>query len=480
MDLLGDIGNADQLTSGKVRMSVCFAIFKNLFFLAFPCLFHERIELLLISRKPLLHAARAENTVLQQRVQELTARVKVLQIENESLKAEIEIYRNETPIPSFSQLALGKQANIRVSSNPTIDAAFVKAGEGIYPNHPEIVLNNVHGPSNPLCCSLNADNTILATGGADGVLSLMHWGSVYTSSAEETVRAAARYSLGTPVVCVAFSTISKNIVAAACMDGKVYLVDSKAAAVSLNGSSNQTLVVAPKTHGKYVKRMAWSCHEPILATASANGSVHIYRITPPTAFEPAISIQFVTSLHWNDPVETCLFLPNYKFICHVRGTPFLQYFNESTFELEKQVNLNADGSGTHDLHVSFTIMDLQLSPNQQYLAAATDANRNMVLDLDGAIVRNLYGHAADGYSTPKIVWANDSYVMGNTQDQAAVCVWDVASSQLVERLTLPHTQPIRAICSSGLNFVVTTSFDKQTCFWTCQSGTNKDDTCMET
>lgn len=407
-------------------------------------------------------------------MKELTGRVKVLQIENESLKAEIEIYRHESPLPSFSQLALGKQINNCDSSVST--AHFVKAGEGIYPNQPEVVLNHIHGPSNPLCCSLNADSTILATGGADGYLSLIQWGFVYTSSAEETVQAATRYSLGTPVICTAFSMVAKSMVAAACMDGKVYLVNSKASAEPQNDTN---IVVTPKTHSKYVKSMAWSCHESILATASANGSVHIYRINPPTAFEPNISVQFVTSLHWNEPVETCLFLPNKKFICHVRGTPFLQYFNESTFELENQVNLNADSSGKHDHHVSFTIMDLQLSPNQKYLAAATDAHRNMVLDLDGVIVRNLYGHTADGFSTPKIVWGNDNYIMSNTQDQAAICVWDVASSQLVERLTLPHTQPIRSLCSSGSNFVVTTSFDKRTCFWTMQGETN-DDSSMET
>jgi WD40 repeat protein len=431
MDLLGDIGHADQLT-----------------------------------------ATRAENAVLQQRVKELTARVKVLQIENESLKAEIEMYRKETALPNFSQLALGQQTSINNNQTAQSQMAFVKAGDGTYPSIPEIVLSNLHGPSNPLCCSLNADQTILSTGGADGVLSLVRWGSVYTSSAEETVRSAARYSLGTPVVCAAFSMVAKSIVAAACMDGNVYLVDSKSAAAGLQ--SNDNVVRLPHPHRKYVKSLAWSCHEPTLATASANGSIHIYKITPPTAFEPSMKVSFITSLHWNDPVETCLFLPNHKFTCHVRGTPFLQYFNENTFEPEKQVNLNADSSENHDYHVSFTIMDLQLSPNKQYLAAATDAHRNMILDLDGVIIRNLYGHTADGFSTPKIVWANDSYVVSNTQDQAALCVWDVASSQLVARLTLPHTQPIRAICSSGQNFIVTTSFDKQTCFWTSQHGTSGD------
>lgn len=417
-------------------------------------------------------AARAENTVLQQRVKELTAQVKVLQLENESLKAEIEIYRQEAALPSFSQLALGS------STNTAPNSVFIKAGDGVYPNHAEIVLNNLHGVSNPLCCSLNADETILATGGADGSLSLTRWGSVYSSSAEETVQAATRYSLGTPVVCTAFSFVVKNMVAAACMDGKVYLVNSKNATTS-HHNDNQTLVVAPKAHSKYVKSIAWSCHEPVLATASADGSIHIYRITAPTAFAPEINVQFVTSLHLNDPVETCIFLPNQKFICHVRGTPFLQYFHASTFELEQQVNLNVDSAG-YDHHVSFTIMDLQLSPNQQYLAAATDANRNMVLDLNGAIVRNLYGHMADGYSTPKIVWGNDSYVMSNTQDEGALCVWDVASSQLVERLKLPHTQPIRAICSNGRNLVVSTSFDKHTCLWTCNKNETSNDTCMET
>ena len=38
------------------------------------------------------HTARTENAVLQKKVKELTAELKLLRVENQSLKAEVEIY----------------------------------------------------------------------------------------------------------------------------------------------------------------------------------------------------------------------------------------------------------------------------------------------------------------------------------------------------------------------------------------------------
>ena len=120
-----------------------------------------------------------------------------------------------------------------------------------------------------------------------------------------------------------------------------------------------------------------------------------------------------------------------------------------------------------DQHVSFAVMDMAVSPNGKYLACATDASRNLILEIDtGLHVRNLYGHENDAYSNPKIAWScNNQYILGNTQQEGAICVWDIASTQMVQKI-VEHGQTIRDLYSSSTtDTLVTTSFDKQTKLW---------------
>jgi WD40 repeat protein len=135
---------------------------------------------------------------------------------------------------------------------------------------------------------------------------------------------------------------------------------------------------------------------------------------------------------------------------------------------QTKVNLNSGSVGTaaFDEHVSFAVMDMK--PWQdKYLALATDASRNIILDVaTGKQVRSLYGHSNDVYSHPKLAWSsNGHYIMGNTQEDGSVCVWDIASSSIVQRLK-GHGTPIRDIYSSPTSdTMVTTGFDKTTRFW---------------
>jgi WD40 repeat protein len=117
-------------------------------------------------------------------------------------------------------------------------------------------------------------------------------------------------------------------------------------------------------------------------------------------------------------------------------------------------------------HVSFAVMHLK-PWHDKFLAAATDNSRNIIIDVTaGKIVRNLYGHVNDGYSQPKVAWSTSGhYLYGNTQEDGSICVWDIASSTIVERLK-GHTSPVRDIFSSPTSdTVVSSAFDKATRFW---------------
>eukprot|EP00957_Ditylum_brightwellii_P136765 10428532-Ditylum_brightwellii.AAC.1 len=92
MDLLGDLGAVDQLTS-----------------------------------KP------AENKLLKQKVKDLTEEVQKLRVENQSLLAEVEMYRadaiNDINFTSFSKTtATGDGASGKEDS----EEMFISSGDGIY------------------------------------------------------------------------------------------------------------------------------------------------------------------------------------------------------------------------------------------------------------------------------------------------------------------------------------------------------------
>ena len=380
--------------------------------------------------------ARAENAVLKQKVDELSQRVKELVVENESLKAEVEMYRAEAALPTFSKLALGQseESPMHVDQQPL---AFVKAGNGVYPKQVLEDMTLLHDSSNPLACTLSEDLTLVATGGANRTVSLVAWGN-------PSIR--CQVSLDAPVIAVGFGP--KGWLAAGCMDGRIALLRYEHS--SSNGLQASLVDQQPEGHRKFVKSVVWK--DNLLASSSADGSMHVYRVDD--------SLTKVTSMHFDGAVEATCFTQTHL-VCYARGSPFLRFFElENDFE-PTQINLNGSGAGFNE-HVSFCVMDLKV--HGEYLAAATDTSRNIVLDHTGKIVRNLYGHQNDGFSQPKLCWSsNGAYVLGNTQDDSMVCVWDVASGELVERLD-GHGAPIRDIFSCG-DLMVTTAFDKAVKVW---------------
>lgn len=114
-------------------------------------------------------------------------------------------------------------------------------------------------------------------------------------------------------------------------------------------------------------------------------------------------------------------------------------------------------------------MHLALSPNGKYICAATDSSRNIIMQVQtNNIVRNLYGHKNDVYSQPRIAWSsNGQYILGNTQEDNSICVWDIASSKMVRKLE-GHGGQIRDIFSSKVvDTVATVSYDKSVKVWLC-------------
>jgi len=449
MDLMGEIGLVDQLTSYREENKVLNRMIKE----------------------------------LQSHVKELTVDNHALRIENAGLQAEVEEYRREAALPSFSRLSVAEESKISCPRPIALeDDHFVKSGNGVFPTEAAATLKELHGQANPLCCSLHPDDSLLVTGGADAQLALCRWGTALApgeNAASQTVEKSARIKCPAPIISVSFSTMQKGkalpLVAAGCMDGSVNLIKYSATELQ-NLDCSQ-----PIRHAKYVKCLAWSPTRPILATASADGTVQITQIVmdselgsmsmdmddeTKTADPQKVGLETLSTLHLPGPVEAMTFLPDGStLVCHARGTSYLSYFDLNDDCKHTKHSVNGDITGGYDEHVSFTVM--ALVPHGKYLAAATDSSRNIIFEAHSSRqIRNLYGHQNDAYSQPKIAWSSSGqYLLGNTQVDGSVCVWDIASTKLIRQLN-DHQGTVRDLFSSPhSDTLVTVSYDKSAKVW---------------
>lgn len=325
---------------------------------------------------------------MNEKVKELTERVKVLTVENAALLAEVEMYRKEAALPNFSKLALGQSSdnNMDTDDNVVVSDDFVRSGNGVFPSEAAVTLQNLHGSANPLCCSLNDNDTIVASGGADSNLVLCQWGAALAPSpdaAAKVVQSAVRIPFSAPVICVGFAG-TENLVAGGCMDGSVKVFAFSAVGQGLEMTPVDGIAMK---HTKYVKDMAWSPTEPILATASADGNIIISKASQE-------SMETITTLHLPGTVEClCFSRDGTTLFCYARDTPYMSCFNLFKDFEQTKVNLNGgSANGGFEDHVSFAVMDMAVSPDGKYIALATDVSRNIIMEIaTGKQVRNLYG-----------------------------------------------------------------------------------------
>ena len=84
----------------------------------------------------------------------------------------------------------------------------------------------------------------------------------------------------------------------------------------------------------------------------------------------------------------------------------------------------------------------------------------------GAVLRNFYGHTADGMSTPRAVWhPRRQFVLGNSQKDCDAHVWCVASERTRTRLQ-GHRRAVRDLAHHpAANLLFSVSYDKTLRVW---------------
>jgi WD40 repeat protein len=468
-----------------------------------------------------LIATRTENKLLKAKVESLSKQVQDLALQVAVLQAEVEIYRDEARNSGTSREGSSSSRapdNGIASGSTEGQPPFVfqlPSSRDSYCSTPNQVFPDLHGNANPTCVACPSDpsgSTILVTGGADSTICFTR--IVGTEDDPTTASTPTLVHLSAPVVCmgvIEHSAPFDIIVAAGTMDGHVHcaVYSNRAPGLDIPRTFDSSVTVEDsvlKKHGKYVSAVSWSrrCYFQstnathkfgcFLGTASSDGSVHVYFVpeSDSCTIGSKLQIQHFESLYFDDAI-TCLCFTNYTgsgmdndivLYAYVRNTPHLKVIRIPTKEgstscIISTLHLNAT---LLDDHVSFAVLNLKISVDEKYVAAACDNSCHLILDNRfssnpkplATIVRKLFGHTADCYSRPVVAWSTDGqYIYCNTQNESKLCIYSIASGELLEEQgsdgpgrQLGHVRPIKDLCSHPTKkLLVTTSFDRNTILW---------------
>ncbi|KAL4138262.1 hypothetical protein PRIC2_001769 [Phytophthora ramorum] len=336
-----------------------------------------------------------------------------------------------------------------------------------------VALDDVHSFGNLLSVSAHATRPgIVLSGGADKCVCIHDW---------TTATKLCAASTSAPVLAVAFNPREQyaDYFVAAGMDAKHALYR-----LVQDGEDWRVETVAEfhdhNRHGAF--KLAWSASGLLFATGSSDKSLNIYQCTGLEGTEGGEQCVKIQSFYFNGTVEALVFAPASEsdageesttggshelLVVAVRDDCYVHYVDCFTFEKER-VNMNPDGIE----HVSYTIMDLSLSPSAKYLLAATDSNRNFIFSIkQNVALRNFYGHKAGPYSQPRAAWhPSEKYVISNNEESGSIFVWSVASERIVETFDAHEALVRDLVClatvsSTGSPLLVTVSYDKRMKIW---------------
>jgi COMPASS component SWD3 len=151
----------------------------------------------------------------------------------------------------------------------------------------------------------------------------------------------------------------------------------------------------------------------------------------------------------------------------VREDNYLHYIclnKESGFPY-KTFNMNENG----DDWVSFTAMELSVSPSGNHILCYTDSTSGRIIVFkshSSEQVVNLYGTQIDSFSQPRACWHSNGHFVFATSDDHKIYVFDVVTGRVMSKLT-GHEGVVRDLSfNSGKNILVSCGFDKTVRMWT--------------
>ena len=305
------------------------------------------------------------------------------------------------------------------------------------------VYANIHA-ANIISARFSPDGALIATGSTDRTVKVVDaatGGSVRTV----TVHAA-------PVLSVGFCPADSSLLLSTAMDGSTIL----------SSVSDGAEVLVVKDHAKYVAHAVWSVDGHAFATAGHDRKVNVYRRAAGVengAFGKVLERDFVAI-----PEAICFLDDCVTLVIAVREDNYFHYVDTSDPKADDlKVNQNQLG----DDHVSFTVLDLVVSPNGKYLLASTDKSR-LILYLVGTSIqlRSFYGAVNDDLCQTRACFhPSGAFVYVTSQDNK-VYGWRIRDQKVVARLT-GHAAVVRDIdISKDGKTLISASFDKTIRAWT--------------
>lgn len=212
-------------------------------------------------------------------------------------------------------------------------------------------------------------------------------------------------------------------------------------------------------HKKFVVHAKFAPDGSSFLSACYDHTLVLYKAGPdPQSFSPLRTFEF------DGNVEAACYSPDSKWvIVGVRDDNYLHYIDTATLEVIK-FNMNANG----DDIVSFTVMDLAVSPSGKHVLATTDHRSGRVILFkisSNTISRDYYGVPQDEFSTPKLCWHPSGRVFFVTGDDFKIHVFDTATCAKLGELS-GHTGVIRTLWYDvPSDSLLSGSFDRSIIRW---------------
>lgn len=357
------------------------------------------------------------------------------------------------------------------------------------------------GSSNPLCvCAWPGDSGIVCVGTAAKEVYLMHWASGAT---------VASIFVSGPVLGVrtfpSIQGLEFEYILATCMDGSCHIIEC---AVSRSGPNEEGGSAGKSYDASMQIRLTWRDHDSYIldarttistskcnhgneniffcVTASRDKSCVVSSISLVKGEDAKLRIaserEKVRSFFFEACVESVAFAsPHLHFIQRpaksehepLRIVVATRESNSLTLcgvEANEKQEWSFVGDGRpcsleRSGGTMFSVLRLEASPCGHFLLCLTDIHKHFVIG-GNRVLRNFYGHTADGMSTPRAAWhPNGRFVLGNSQKDCYTYVWCVASERI--RVNLEgHARSIRDLAHHPTsNLLFTVSYDKTIRIW---------------
>ncbi|KAJ3416445.1 hypothetical protein HDV05_001603 [Chytridiales sp. JEL 0842] len=309
---------------------------------------------------------------------------------------------------------------------------------------------------------------VIATGSADKSLRFTH--------AETGALLSITRLNSSPFLCVSFHPTLRHIILVSSMDGSHHLIDA---------GTGET-VQSWKDHKKYIVRAVFSPNGKWFVTASYDRTANIYSVdvdSQPNAGILLPTYKLQQTLNFPGAVESLAFLPSNSlsdssqqtFVVASRDDNCIHFVSVPSqpplsdtplLDLLQTTKWNMNPS--NDGWVSFTAMCVAVSPSGNHMAVYTDATSGRIIiyrvpsdphclapkSLSKpsskpivrplALVRDLYGVDADGFSRPQCCWDATGTRVYATSDDGKIHVFDAASGSCVGKLE-GHGKAVRGL-----------------------------------